>query len=113
MNPRTTFTSQRTHTCFRGPECSWVGAGHAMAFEQDLEATADRDGWQDTVVKDVSAGGWISLTTLDGRPLVQAWTHTDVGEVISPGDPVSVHGDLHVLAAGEHRFNVLLAGILA
>ena len=108
MNQRTTVAAPATHTCFLGADCSWIGAGHAMAFAQDEIASADERGWRDTVVDAVTPGGWLALTTVDSAERMTAWNHSDLISTLSPGDPVAINVESHVLAVGDFRFNVLV-----
>ena len=108
MNQSSTVAAPATHTCFLGADCSWIGAGHAMAFAQDEIASADECGWRDTVVDIVTPGGWLNLTTVATGDHMLVWNHSDLISALSPGDPVAINVERHVLAVGEFRFNVLV-----
>lgn len=97
-----------TPTCFLGPSCSWIGPGHSMAFAQDHIADSEREGWHDSIVEELTAGGWIRLSALHGAASVLIWNHADLSAFLAVGDPVAVNAKRHVLAAGDHRFNVLV-----
>jgi protein involved in sex pheromone biosynthesis len=79
-----------------------------MAFAQDEIASADASGWRDTVVDAVTPGGWLALTTVDSDERLTAWNHSDLASALSPGDPVAINVEQHVLAVGDFRFNVLV-----
>lgn len=108
MNQRRTIAAPATHTCFLGSDCSWIGAGHAMAFAQDEIASDDESGWRDSVIDAVSPGGWLSLTAVETHDHLLVWNHSDLVSALSPGDPVAINVDRHVLAVGQFRFNVLV-----
>ena len=108
MNQRTAAPATSI-TCFLGAHCTWIGAGHSLAFAQDHIALADRRGWRDAVVHAVTPGGWISLTIVDDDSHALLWTHSDVASTLVVGEPAALNLKHHVLVAGPSIFNVLVA----
>lgn len=91
--------------CEHGSMCVHDRPGHSLSAIQLRLALATPSGWNDAVVLDTDSDGWITLATLDGE-LTRVWHHSDVSDVISPGEPVAVHGRYGVLASGSLRLNV-------
>lgn len=96
-------------TCFLGSDCTWIGPGHSLAFAQDHIALAEQRGWRDAVVSSVTPGGWIGLSILDDDATMLVWSHADVSNALTPGEPAAVNLKHHVLVAGPSVFNVLIA----
>lgn len=110
MSHHSATTSPTTATtCFLGPNCTWIGPGHSLAFAQDHIALSERNGWRDAVVRSVTPGGWIGLSVVEDDARMLVWSHADVTTALAPGAPVAVNLDHHVLVAGPSVFNVLIA----
>lgn len=78
-----------------------------MAFAQDHIADSDTEGWHDSIIEEVTAGGWIRLSALQGAASVLVWNHADLSAFLEVGDPVAINAKRNVLASGKQRYNVL------
>jgi hypothetical protein len=107
FEPSAPYTS---HACLGGDECRATEVGHGAGFMQIRLAAATPSQWRDSIVESVSVDGWVHLTTVDDQAHVSVWNHSDLTTQLRPGDPVAVHGIYNVLAVGQERINVRVAG---
>lgn len=103
-------TTQSQIQCAHAPgmPCAVAAPGHTISFLQERVAAATPSQWRDAIVEHVGDDGWVALRTLEENAQVWAWHHQDLAHLVSPGDPVAVHGVYHVLAHGTARLNVLV-----
>ncbi len=94
------------HTCESGVGCSDTRPGHNLSAVQLQLAAAAPSHWRDAVVVSAREDGWVEAVTIEGAS-VSLWNHRDLADTVAPGDPVALHADHNVLAAGQRRFNVL------
>lgn len=92
--------------CELGEMCADTRPGHGLHALQLRLSSATPSRWRDALVTHVRDDGWVGVATLDGEH-VALWNHGDLAEVVSPGEPVALHGLYNVLVAGSRRFNVL------
>lgn len=84
-------------SCTESP-CTSYGPGHNLHFIQARFVGGTPWGWRDAVLQRVE-DGWLHLSYLDTPAHPILWHHADLTDVLSPGAPVRLHEQYHVLGS--------------
>lgn len=85
---------------------SRVGSGFDLHPIQRSAAIATPGKWRDALVTEVFATGDIQLQHVEDGHARIIWHYQDLTSTLKPGDPVAVHADYDVLAAGGTHYSI-------
>ncbi|KQO98130.1 hypothetical protein [Leifsonia sp. Leaf264] len=96
--------SDEIRDCKEQP-CRYFWPGHNLNPIQARMLRESPEQWRDATVIAVE---WRTITAeyVNGDGTVAVWHHRDLERVVRPGEPVSIHEDLHVLQVGRQLLNV-------
>ncbi|MEJ3405950.1 hypothetical protein WDJ51_14540 [Rathayibacter sp. YIM 133350] len=85
--------------------CSSYHAGHNVHAIQARLLRERPEHWRDAVISSVD-GQTATVAYLDDPAIPTLWHHQDFAKLVQPGDPCTLHENLHVLQVGTRVYCV-------
>ena len=102
--PMEDLTHTNTFVCADGEPCRLYRPGHHIHAIHWSAARRSPEFLRDAIVRAVE-GNRVEVEYLDGRSETY-WNHENLAALLSPGVPVSIHTQFHLLVVGMRSFNV-------
>jgi hypothetical protein len=90
--------------CVDGEPCQRYGPGHHTHSIHRGAVARSPEFFRDAIVREVEEHR-VVVEYLDGSSGIY-WNHEELATLLTPGDPVSVHSQYHLLMVGSRWLNV-------